>query len=158
MGTHIAIVDDRNSNFLTSGGHPMKAPCFLIGMAAFVAWTFQATASAPQGTPSSPANDATSRRSGALAEIATETERGTRLIESAPVAIPDISKRAIELPVEGLVIANDGPEDDANANPLVEPGKVRWHGDFASACAASSESGKPVLLFQLLGELDHRFT
>jgi len=36
----------------------------------------------------------------------------------------------------------------------VEPGLVRWHADFASACAAARRSGRPVLLFQLLGRLD----
>ncbi|NIP86780.1 MAG: hypothetical protein GTO03_14950 [Planctomycetales bacterium] len=39
----------------------------------------------------------------------------------------------------------------------VPPGKVVWHPDFASACAASRKSGKPVLYFQLLGNLDDRF-
>jgi len=43
-------------------------------------------------------------------------------------------------------------------NPRVEPGKVRWHDDFAAARAAGRDSGKPVLLFQLLGRLDQRFT
>jgi len=42
-------------------------------------------------------------------------------------------------------------------NPKVEPGKVRWHADFAAACAAAEQSGKPVLLFQMMGKLDDRF-
>lgn len=45
----------------------------------------------------------------------------------------------------------------AGANPTVRPGRVRWHADFATACAASRESGKPVFLFQMLGRLDERF-
>lgn len=36
----------------------------------------------------------------------------------------------------------------------VQPGQVRWHADFDAARAAARESGKPVLLFQLLGRLD----
>ena len=36
------------------------------------------------------------------------------------------------------------------------PGQVRWHGDFAAACAASEQSHKPVLLFQMMGRLDER--
>jgi len=48
--------------------------------------------------------------------------------------------------------------DSDSENPRVEPGKVHWHDDFAAACQASRQSGKPVLLFQLLGQLDQRFT
>ena len=42
-------------------------------------------------------------------------------------------------------------------NPKVEPGKVRWHADFAAACRAAGRSGKPVLLFQMMGRLDQKF-
>lgn len=42
-------------------------------------------------------------------------------------------------------------------NPKVQPGKVSWHAGFADACAASNKSGKPVLLFQMMGKLDERF-
>ena len=47
------------------------------------------------------------------------------------------------------------PEDPAN--PRVAPGLVRWHPDLAAAQAASRASGKPVLLFQMLGNLDDEF-
>ena len=43
-------------------------------------------------------------------------------------------------------------------NPRVKPGKVSWHKDFETACIASEISDKPVLHFQLLGQLDKRFT
>lgn len=43
-------------------------------------------------------------------------------------------------------------------NPPVAPGRVRWHRSFALACQAAQRSGKPVLLFQLLGQLDEEFT
>ncbi len=80
----------------------------------------------------------------------------------AGFAIPkqrhDMSKSFIERPIEGLIKSVPGLAGDADENPIVEPGKVVWHADFATACAASAESGKPVLLFQLLGQLDHRFT
>lgn len=36
----------------------------------------------------------------------------------------------------------------------VKPGRVRWHPSFADACQAARQSGKPVLLFQLIGKLD----
>ena len=41
--------------------------------------------------------------------------------------------------------------------PIVEPGKVRWHASFADAQAAAQRSGKPVLLFRMMGRLDHQF-
>jgi len=43
------------------------------------------------------------------------------------------------------------------SNPTVAPGKIRWHSTFAEACQASVKSGKPVLLFQMLGKLDQEF-
>ena len=49
------------------------------------------------------------------------------------------------------------PESSASANPAVAPGQVVWHDDFRAACAASADSGRPVLLFQMLGRLDQEF-
>ena len=43
-------------------------------------------------------------------------------------------------------------------NPTVEPGKVKWHKSLADAQAAAEKSGKPVLLFQMMGRLDQQFT
>ena len=43
------------------------------------------------------------------------------------------------------------------ANPDARPGRVRWHADFDTARKASQTSGKPVLLFHMLGRLDQRF-
>ncbi len=48
--------------------------------------------------------------------------------------------------------------NDGEDNPAVQPGLVNWHPDFETACSASKKSGKPVLLFHLLGKLDQRFT
>jgi hypothetical protein len=78
--------------------------------------------------------------------------------EAVPV---DRGKTDIELPGK-VVLAGTRritPTRPAGptANPKVVPGKVAWHPDFASACAASRKSGKPVLHFQLLGNLDDRF-
>ncbi|MDF1798509.1 MAG: hypothetical protein P1V81_04990 [Planctomycetota bacterium] len=39
----------------------------------------------------------------------------------------------------------------------VAPGLVAWHPDRAAALAAARTSGRPVLLFQMLGRLDERF-
>ena len=43
------------------------------------------------------------------------------------------------------------------SNPQVRPGRVEWHDDFDAACAASRSSGKPVLLFHMMGRLDQKF-
>jgi hypothetical protein len=43
------------------------------------------------------------------------------------------------------------------ANPKVKPGDVKWHPSFAEACKAAEKSGKPVLLFQMMGKLDDQF-
>ena len=68
----------------------------------------------------------------------------------------DRAKGAIESRPERVVAALSTTAT-ADANPAVKPGKVNWHPTFAEACAASKQSGKPVLLFQLLGKLDHKF-
>lgn len=40
---------------------------------------------------------------------------------------------------------------------LVSPGLVAWRRDFAEACQKAKTTGKPVLLFQMMGQLDHEF-
>ena len=45
----------------------------------------------------------------------------------------------------------------AFANPKVPPGKVKWHSDLAAASTAAKKSGKPVLLFHMMGKLDDLF-
>jgi hypothetical protein len=42
-------------------------------------------------------------------------------------------------------------------NPRVDPGLVRWHATFADAQAAARKSGRPVLLFHMMGRLDRQF-
>ena len=93
-----------------------------------------------------------------------------------PVAKParppalDVGKGKIEFPTQQLLaartlpilppqqlLANKTVPAPGFDNPKVEPGKVRWHKDFATACAAAQKSGKPVLLFQMMGKLDERF-
>jgi hypothetical protein len=77
----------------------------------------------------------------------------------------DVTKVAVEQPV-AAVIKNASPAVDQPAavmkpqalnNPSVKPGLVCWHSSFAEACEASGRTHKPVLLFQLLGKLDHQF-
>ncbi len=42
----------------------------------------------------------------------------------------------------------------AAAVPKIKAGLVRWHESFATALRSADKSGKPVLLFQLVGNLD----
>lgn len=80
------------------------------------------------------------------------------LVLALPVAAQDASKRRLEAPVErALERAVEEPQPKTDENPRVAPGLVRWHADFGAAREASARSGKPVLLFQLLGRLDEEF-
>ena len=65
----------------------------------------------------------------------------------------------IEKPAAKIVKTSSAVEDKDTAfvNPKVEPGSVKWHGTFDEACEASAKSRKPVLLFQMMGNLDERF-
>lgn len=73
----------------------------------------------------------------------------------------DRPKSLIEAPAKQLLanrtLVANLPSADKFVNPKVEPGKVRWHKTFANACAAAKKSGKPVLLFEMMGKLDERF-
>ena len=67
---------------------------------------------------------------------------------------PPPTKRVIELPTKTAVTktAPATPE-----NPTVAPGLVKWHKTFDDARKASEKSGRPVLLFHMMGELDKQF-
>ena len=58
--------------------------------------------------------------------------------------------------VERLREAQRTAQADAK-NPTVEPGKVKWHKSLADAQTASAKSGRPVLLFHMMGQLDKQF-
>lgn len=70
-----------------------------------------------------------------------------------------LSKDVIELPLKVALRRSTGagPVDLPPLENGVEPGKVAWHGSFEEALGAAAQSGKPVLLFQLLGRLDDEF-
>jgi hypothetical protein len=65
-------------------------------------------------------------------------------------------KRTVAATVLALILGNAAwagiPE-----NPKVQPGLVNWHPNFEQACAASKTTGRPVLLFQMMGKLDDQF-
>jgi hypothetical protein len=71
----------------------------------------------------------------------------------------DIRKSVVETPTKHLLLASGAarPETAAFINPKVEPGRVGWHPSFETACQAAARSGKPVLLFQMMGKLDDQF-
>src|SRR6516165_8579734 len=69
----------------------------------------------------------------------------------------DVGKSGVERPIEQLLASAASRAAPAFVNPKVEPGKVKWHADFATACATSAKSGKPVLLFQMMGKLNDQF-
>jgi hypothetical protein len=98
---------------------------------------------------------------------------------AAPAAGPraDLGKLAVEQPVKQVLAGQFGnfggqfgnfggapapapaarPAAEDFVNPKVEPGKVQWHADLEAACKAAARSGKPVLLFQMMGNLDEQF-
>ncbi len=65
----------------------------------------------------------------------------------------------IEKPAEALIAKESSPVPAADdfVNPKVRPGLVKWHPSWNAACQASQKSGKPVLLFQMMGKLDDQF-
>lgn len=74
-------------------------------------------------------------------------------------------KRTIEptlgTPVARAPVKNLLPEPVVrvaeNGSLKVKPGDVKWHADFRTACFAAKHSGKPVLMFVMLGNLDDKF-
>ena len=67
---------------------------------------------------------------------------------------PDVAKTAAELPA---LRAAASSRSVADGTDRVAPGRVSWHADRAAAERASRVSGKPVMVFQLLGNLDEEF-
>jgi hypothetical protein len=48
-------------------------------------------------------------------------------------------------------------ETSSAENPPAAPGLVRWHPRVAAAQEAARASGKPLLVFQLLGRIDDEY-
>jgi hypothetical protein len=88
-------------------------------------------------------------------DVTKRREEQQTKIALAPTPAPrDMRKSRIETPIKDVLRSRAEPEP---VNPKVAPGKVKWHADFAAACEAAKKSGKPVLLFHLMGQLDLQF-
>ena len=57
-------------------------------------------------------------------------------------------------PLAQLVLARAAPGEE---NPRVLPGLVQWHPTFEAARDAAEKSGRPVLVFHMMGQLDRQF-
>jgi hypothetical protein len=76
-----------------------------------------------------------------------------------------MAKGAVESSARSVLADTAGPNVGTPAvanvpqsdNPKVRPGLVSWHATMAEACVAARRTGKPVLLFQLMGNLNERF-
>jgi hypothetical protein len=83
------------------------------------------------------------------------------IAQELSLPLQDVRKMSIEKPIKRIVSSSSNSVLEAPvqvfANPKVKPGLVRWHRDFATACSAARVSGKPVMLFQMMGRLDDEF-
>ena len=84
--------------------------------------------------------------------------------QPAPITPADMTKTVrIEkgpssiVKMSGPAPANTTAVRVSAENPTVKAGEVKWHQSFADACAAAKKSGKPVLLFHMMGQLDKQF-
>ena len=122
----------------------------------------------PASTPADQvaAADVTKR----FVEAKLETALFQPVTSPEPRETNDETKMRIERPLEevlettsasvhdGRIEASRSAAADKPANPRVRPGLVQWAKDFDTAVENGRRNGKPVLLFQLLGQLDQRFT
>ena len=75
----------------------------------------------------------------------------------AMFATPTPSALAAQVSVPIVAEPPGAPVSSKPAKPMVEPGKVHWHTTTAAAFVAAKASKKPVLVFHMMGQLDHQF-
>jgi hypothetical protein len=85
---------------------------------------------------------------------APRADGGKRIIELGPKNVVRVSQPTPTAPVRPTPPV--AKQTDAE-NPIVKPGEVKWHASFQAACEAAKKSGKPVLLFHMMGQLDRQF-
>lgn len=81
---------------------------------------------------------------GAFALSVAAIDRPRSVAAAKPVSAPAAAHATIQ-----------SQTDDEN--PVVPAGLVKWHKSFDDAKVASKKSGKPVLLFHMMGQLDRQF-
>lgn len=110
-----------------------------------------------------------------LAQAQNPTENGSPAARAITQRM-DFSKSKIEGPLKSLLRsgASAAPKTDVNklivsprsapaASPVVAPhdrvstGLITWHNNVQDALSRSAKSGKPVLVFHMMGMLDDRF-
>ncbi len=75
-----------------------------------------------------------------------------RAAEEETHPVPDLRKSRVEAPVKAALSV-----ESPRAPGAVKPGDVKWHPSLAAAVETARNTGRPVLLFQLLGRLDEEF-
>ena len=73
------------------------------------------------------------------------------------LAAPTATTAAMPATEPIAAVRPSAPVATKPTNPVVAPGKVHWHATTADAFAAAKESKKPVLVFHMMGQLDHQF-
>lgn len=86
-----------------------------------------------------------------------EASKARSVVVPESVAVPVPPPAELRLRVPAKTVGSSQKPSLKNRNEKVEPGKVRWHKMVQTAMDASKQSGKPVLLFQMMGHLDDRF-
>ncbi|PZM79266.1 MAG: hypothetical protein DKT66_22570 [Candidatus Melainabacteria bacterium] len=86
-----------------------------------------------------------------------EATKARSVVAPDSVAVPVPPPAELRLKAPAKAVGSSQKPSLKNRNEKVEPGKVRWHKMVQTAMDASKQSGKPVLLFQMMGHLDDRF-
>jgi hypothetical protein len=86
-----------------------------------------------------------------------EASKARSVVAPESVAVPVPPPAELRLKAPAKTVGSSQKPSLKNRNEKVEPGKVRWHKMVQTAMDASKQSGKPVLLFQMMGHLDDRF-
>jgi hypothetical protein len=74
-----------------------------------------------------------------------------------PSASSGSALQSVKADARRPITGGHSAEAPAFVNPKVAPGQISWRTDFQTACEKSKSSGKPVLLFQMMGKLDDGF-
>jgi hypothetical protein len=133
---------------------------FLVGGGFAAVAVLAAAVAAVYAQPNGPPPKQRTDRTKESIEVGPKAVVGPAQPAAAPLNVRDFTKSYVELPAKTVLAQADAAIAAANVafvNPKVQPGKVNWHQDLDTARLASVKSGKPVLLFHMMGRLDDRF-